>query len=95
MHNPAFEKGIPLSNKTVQRRIDEMAQWVENSLPEYLKTSEFSLQFDESTLPGNEALLLAYIRFVKEDKFCQELIFAKFLETDTKGETIFHTLEEF
>ena len=44
-----------------------MAQCVENSLCDYLKTSEFSLQLDESTLPGNDALLLAYVKFVKEE----------------------------
>ena len=47
--------------------IDEMAQCVENSLCDYFKTSEFSLQLDESTLPGNEALLLAYVKCVKEE----------------------------
>ena len=62
---------------------------------DYLKTSEFSLQLDESILPGNEALLLAYVRFVKEEQFCQELLFAKCLETDTKGETLFTELKRF
>lgn len=97
LHRPAFDiiKRIPLSNNTVQRRIDEMAQCVENSLCEYLKTCEFSIQLDESTLPGNEALLLAYVRFVKEEKFCQELLFGKCLETDTKGETLFTELKRF
>ena len=54
-----------------------MAQSAENSLCDYLKTSEFSIQLDESTLPGNEALLLAYVRFVKEEKIYQELLFGK------------------
>ena len=48
------------SNNTVQIRIDEKAQGVEDSLCGYLKTSLFSIQLKESTLPGNEALLLAY-----------------------------------
>lgn len=96
LHKPASDiiRRIPLSNNTVQRRIDEMAQDVENSLCEYSKTSEFSIQLDESTLPGNEALLLAYVRFVKEEKISQELLFAKCLETDTKGETIFNELQK-
>ena len=40
-HMPAFNiiKKISLSNSTVQRRIDEMAQSVEESLCEYFKTS--------------------------------------------------------
>lgn len=79
----------------MQRRIDEMAQSVEELLCEYLKATKFSIQLDKSTLPGNEALLLAYIRFVKEENICQELLFAKNLVTDTKGESIYHTSEEF
>lgn len=44
LHKPASGIiRIPLSNNTVQRRIDEMAQCVKNSLCEYLKTSELSI----------------------------------------------------
>ncbi|GBP21795.1 hypothetical protein EVAR_10974_1 [Eumeta japonica] len=50
---------------------------------------------NESTLPTNEALLLSYVRFIKDEKICQELLFARNLETDTKGETVFKTLEKF
>lgn len=46
-------------------------------------------------MPGNEALLLAYMRFVKEEKISQELLFAKCLETDTKDEAIFNELKRF
>lgn len=28
--------------------------------------TQFPIQLNESTLPGNEALLLAYVKFVKE-----------------------------
>ncbi|KFD46434.1 hypothetical protein M513_12699 [Trichuris suis] len=94
---PATEiiKRIPLSNNTVQRRIDEMRADVENMLCNILGTEEFSLQVDESTLPQNEALLLAYVRFIKEGKLVQELLFAKELLTDTRGESIFRTVEDF
>jgi len=78
LHKPAFDiiQKIPLSNNTVQKRIDEMAQSVEELLCEFLKVTKFSIQLGESTLPGNEALLLAYVRFVKEEKVCQELLLA-------------------
>lgn len=88
-------KKIPLSNNTVQRRIDEMAEDVENSLTDFLNTTEFSLQLDESTLLNNESLLLAYIRFIKDEKIYQELLFAKKLETDTKGISIFDVLDKY
>lgn len=56
---------IPLSDNSVQRRVDEMAENIEDTLCNMLRTTEFGLQLDESTLPGNESLLLAYVRFVK------------------------------
>lgn len=35
------------------------------------------------------------MRFIKDEKMCEELLFATNLETDTKGETILKTLEKF
>ena len=79
-------KSIPLSDNSVQRRVDKMTENVEETLNKMLMTTEFSLQLVESTLPGNESLLLAYVRFIKGGSLCQELLFARLLETDTKGE---------
>ena len=76
-------KSISLSDNSVQRRIDKMAENVEETLSNMLMTTEFSLQYDESTLPGNESLLLAYVHFIKSGSLCQELLFARLLETDT------------
>jgi len=74
LHRPAYDilKKIPLSNNTVQRRIDEMNHDVESYLCNYLQTTYFSIQLDESTLPGNEALLLAYVRFVMDQEIHEE-----------------------
>ena len=63
-------KLIPLSDNSVQQRIDKMAETVEETLSKMLMTSEFSLQLDESTLPGNESLLLAYVCFIKGGSLC-------------------------
>ncbi|GFW58730.1 SCAN domain-containing protein 3 [Trichonephila clavipes] len=68
---------IPLSNNTVQRRIDEMSQDVESFLCDYLQMTHFSLQLDESTLPGNESLLLAYIHFTMDQEHHEEMLFAR------------------
>ena len=97
LHQPTYDilKKIPLSNNTVQRRIDEMSLDVESFLCNYLQTNPFSIQVDESTLPGNEALLLAYVRFVMDEKIHEELLFARNLTTNTKGETIFNVLKDF
>lgn len=79
----------------MQRRINEMTEDVEVSLCELLSSTEFSLQVDESTLQINEALLLAYVRFVKEGKIIQEMLFARSLITHTKGESIFNTVKRY
>lgn len=98
LHHPGASnviKNVPLSNDTVRRRIDEMAEDVEASLCEFLTHTEFSLTVDESTLPSNEALLLAYVRFVKEGNIFQEMLFARSLIADTKGESIFNTIKDY
>ena len=69
-------KSIPLSNDTVQERIDEMSADVEQKLCNTLTITEFSLQLDEATLPGNESLLLGYVRFVHDGVLCKELAIA-------------------
>ena len=60
-----------------------------------LMTTEFGLQLDEYTLPGNELLLLAYVRFIKGGLLCQELLFASLLETDTKGESVYQAVVDY
>ena len=72
-----------------------MAEKLEATFCSILMTTEFALQFDESTLPGNEALLLAYVRFIKDESLANEFLFARQLETDTKGESIFRVVEQF
>ncbi|CAH2007635.1 unnamed protein product [Acanthoscelides obtectus] len=77
-------KRIPLRNNTVERRIDEMSSDIGSFLCNYLQTTHFSIQLDESTLPDNAALLLAYVRFIMNQEIYEELLFARTLITDTK-----------
>ncbi|GBP17923.1 SCAN domain-containing protein 3 [Eumeta japonica] len=97
LHKSPFDvlKRIPLSNNTVKRRVDEMSSDIESFLCNHLQKTHFSIQLDESSLPGNEALLLAYVRFIMEEEIHEELLFARTLETDTKGESIFNVLSNF
>ena len=60
-----------------------------------LMTTEFSLQLNKPTLPGNQSLLLAYVRFVKDGSLCQELLFACLLETDTNGDSVYQAVEDY
>nr|XP_053631809.1 uncharacterized protein LOC128688121 [Cherax quadricarinatus] len=68
-------RGVPLSDNFVPRRVDGMAENNEDTLCNMLKTTEFGLQLDEPTLPGNESLLLAYVRFVRDENLVQDLLF--------------------
>ncbi|CAH1981484.1 unnamed protein product [Acanthoscelides obtectus] len=96
LHKPASDiiKSIPLSNNTVEGRIDEMSSDIESFLCNYLQTTHFSIQLDESTLPDNAALL-AYVRFIMNQEIYEELLFARTLITDTEGESIFHVLKDY
>ena len=82
-------KLIPLSNDTIQRCIDEMSADVEHKLCYTLRNTEFSLQLDESTSPGNELLLLGYVCFVHNGVLCEKLAIALSLNTDSRVETVF------
>ena len=75
--------------------MDEIAADVEKKLCEILKRTMFSLQLDESTLPGNEALLLRYVRFIKYEHICEELWFARTVITNKTGEAMFRVVETF
>ncbi|GFR12326.1 SCAN domain-containing protein 3 [Trichonephila clavata] len=97
LHKPAADiiRKIPLSKVLCK---DELMRWLKtlkNRCVIICRTCQFSIQLDESILPTNEALLLSHVRFIKDEKICLEMLFATNLETVTKGETIFNTLEKF
>ena len=67
-----------------------MSSDVESHLVEKSKTSKFSIQPDESTVSDNRAILIAYACFIGDScELCQEMLFAKLLQTNTTRLSIF------
>ena len=86
---------IPLSNNTVKRRIDEMGECVEKKLITLMCTNLFSIQVDESTLPGNKCLLLVCVRMVVGDKTYEELAISQLMETHSTGQLVFNKIKNY
>uniref|UniRef100_A0A5S6R6E9 DUF4371 domain-containing protein n=1 Tax=Trichuris muris TaxID=70415 RepID=A0A5S6R6E9_TRIMR len=82
-------QAIPLSNSTVCRRIEEMANDVEDQLVSLLQSKKFSLQIDETTLQDSDALLMAYVRLWNANTLMEEMLVARRIRSDTKGLTMF------
>jgi len=86
---------IPLSNNTIQRRIIDMASDIESRVACIIHNTHFALQIDESTDISGKANLLAFIRFVKEDKIVNEFLCCRELIERTKGEDIFIAINSY
>ena len=86
---------VPLSNDTVQRRIDEMGDDVESQLVQILSRTVHALQIDESTVSDNETLLMGYVRFVHEKETKEEMLFVISFSSDTKAISLFEAVKDF
>ena len=80
---------IPLSNNTIQRRILDLSDNIEESVISKFQNSLFALQIDESTDISNHAQLIAFIRVIDEDAIINQFLCCKQLPTTTKGQDIF------
>ena len=87
---------ISLSDNTVKRRIDNMAEDVLKQLVTRVQASRFyALQIDESTDIASLANLLAFVRYEYDGEVHEDFLFCKQLPSHTTTETIFDTLNEF
>ncbi|GFT39827.1 mariner Mos1 transposase [Trichonephila clavipes] len=68
-------QSIPLSNDTVSRRIDDIAEDVEQQLFGKLREKLFSIQLDEATDSNKDAHFIAYVRFWDGMSAVEELLF--------------------
>ena len=87
---------ISLSDNTVKRRIDDMAEDVLKQLVSRIRASRFyALQIDESTDISSLANLLAFVRYEHDGEIHEDVLFCKHLPSHTTAETIFETLNGF
>lgn len=71
-----------------------MGTFLENQLMAKLQKYKFSLQIYETTI-HNSSLLLFYVRYFELTCVNEEMLFIKFLLTDTTGETIFNRVKRY
>ena len=89
-------KGIPLSNNTVQRRIEDIAMDIEQQVVKEVKKSPyFDIQLDESTDVSNCAILLCFVRYKEKTDFKEELLNYIDLPGRTTGSEIFGLLNTY
>ena len=87
---------VPLSAKTVKRRIEELAQnLLEQVIAGIKKSKCFAIQLDETTDVRNQAQLMVYCRYRGDEDFVEELLFCSPLETTTKGLDVFNMVDDF
>ena len=84
--------GIPLSNNTVQRRIEDFAMDIEQQVK---KSPYFAIQLDESNDVSNCAILLCFVRYKGKTDFKEELLCYIDLPGRTTGSEIFRLLNTY
>lgn len=86
---------VPLSNNTVQRRITDMANNIEDTLLARLSMCDmYALQLDESTDISKKAIMLVFTRFLWEDQILEDFLFSCEL-LHTTADDIFNALNDF
>ena len=83
---------IPLSDNTIQRRIEALSINIEENVFKKVLNSRFAMQVDESTDISGKAHLLAFVRFIDGTRIINEFLCCKELPETTKGEDIFNII---
>ncbi|XP_028659137.2 protein ZBED8-like [Erpetoichthys calabaricus] len=88
---------IPLSNDTINDRIEDMSKDI---LPQVVadlisSPTKFSLQLDETTDVSNLSQLAVFVRYVKDDMIKEDFLFCKPLTTTTKAADVKKLVDDF
>jgi hypothetical protein len=86
---------VPLSNNTISRRIQHMAEDINNQLIEKMKGVEFGLQLDEAMDNNKDAHLICYVRFIDDNNIIEDLLFCKNTTAGAKAQDLFEILDTF
>ena len=82
----------PLSNYTVQRRITDFSDNIEQNVMAKLKNCQFTLQINESTDISDHAQLIAFARVIDEGVIINQFLCCKNVPSTTKGQGVFDIL---
>lgn len=87
---------LQLSDSTVTRRVEVISDDLLSQLLKDIENAEyFSLALDESTNSTDIAQLIVWVRFLKGDKFAEEMLALLPLRGKTRGEDIHSALMSF
>ena len=91
-------KTIPLSHNTICKRIEKIADDINDQLVTNMRGNEFSLQIDEATIStsSKDANLLCYVQFIdKNGDIVEDLFFCKPILLSCKAHDLFAILNNF
>ncbi|XP_078534013.1 SCAN domain-containing protein 3-like [Lissotriton helveticus] len=86
---------VPLSNNTVSRRVNDMAQDINDQLICNLRGKDFALQLNEATDNHKDTHLICYVRFVHEKQIVEDLLFCKEIKGGTTGQDLYAVVDDF
>jgi cobalamin biosynthesis Co2+ chelatase CbiK len=86
-------ENIPLSNSTINRRINDISHDAEEVLCNELKNNNFSIQVVESTDFTNKNYVVAFVRFINDGEIQENVLCCKELSETSKGQDIFNVLQ--
>ncbi|XP_072384712.1 protein FAM200C-like [Diabrotica undecimpunctata] len=87
---------IPLSDNTVKRRTDDMAEDIQNQVVDAVKQSPFfAIKLAESADIAQCSQLIVYVRYIENKRMKDEPLFSTDLQTATKAVDVMKAVSDF